>query len=182
MKRRLRIKNRNKQIVAKLRVKFHAGIDVGPQSNVALNNDQCAGLGRSETRRRQNNFIVDGLPKLAATTRRQTKTIAEGDQPTAHLSLKQYDDRKAYIEERAAQHKLERRQSLVHRQPIKKSEDCQGRSHRRRARATQELEYAVNEKENEHDVYQRTRLRQLRDVIPDWKYQKQHAPSSRPSF
>src|SRR5436190_4745857 len=109
MKRRGRIKDRDDQIVTEFSIQSHAGVNYSLQTNLALNYDQGPRLGRSQSGRRQHDFIIDAFAKLTALPagKWQPKSISKSNQGLSNLSLEQHDDCDSDINQRAAQHKLQ---------------------------------------------------------------------------
>src|SRR5262247_785801 len=123
MQRARSVENTNQQVVTQLRVELHAAVSHILQPDISLDNDQRAGLGRSERRRRENDFVVNTFAKLPTMPRKwHPKSIAKRNQRLANFRLEQNDDRNTDIEQPVTEHELQRREILFDGKPVEKNE------------------------------------------------------------
>ncbi len=94
MQRRVRVENRDEQVIGQHGIHLHAEVDDVLQSDFAFDDDERADLARSESRRREDDLVEVGVLGQGALTQtdRISKRLADVHERGADFGLEEDDD------------------------------------------------------------------------------------------
>ena len=154
MQRRARAEDGGQQIIGKLRVQRNPALNVGSQSDFALDHDQRPGLVLREQVRGQNNVIVNfadtGLHRAA-----EGKAAADARQHLANLSRKDDNQGKDSVRQQRADQPVQGAQLSLVRHIKRQHQGAHPDQHGRGPRTTYQQKKLVDKKSHQQDVERR---------------------------